>query len=200
MPFDRLDSDGGEIEGTGLGLALSKRLVEVMGGVIGIDSVLEKGSTFWVDLPLAESPLTTRKPMQTLEAPTATAIKTSSVLCIEDNPSNLQLIENIFQRQPNIKLLTALQGRLGITLAREHHPDVVLLDLHLPDIHGSEVVDELQNDESTRDIPVIILSADATPSQIERLKKQGIREYLTKPLNVRQFLDAVAKALNQEKR
>ena len=169
-------------------------------------AVAATGSGPWASCQPAASPVEsaagevgTGQPDRT-EGAGPTAIKTSSVLCIEDNPSNLQLIENIFQRQPNIKLLTALQGRLGITLAREHHPDVVLLDLHLPDIHGSEVVDELQNDESTRDIPVIILSADATPSQIERLKKQGIREYLTKPLNVRQFLDAVAKALNQEKR
>jgi CheY-like chemotaxis protein len=112
---------------------------------------------------------------------------THTVLYVEDNLSNLTLIEHLLADHAEIKLITAMQGRLGLDLARQHHPDLILLDLHLPDMPGWEVLAQLQSDDATRNIPVVAVSADATPRQIERLLKAGARAYLTKPLEVDRF-------------
>jgi CheY-like chemotaxis protein len=117
------------------------------------------------------------------------------VLCIEDNPSNLELIEQIFAGRPQIAVMTALQGALGLELAREHIPDLVLLDLDLPDMSGSEVLARLQADPATEDLPVVIVSADATESQSKRMLASGAHAYITKPLNVAELLNIVDHAL-----
>jgi CheY-like chemotaxis protein len=110
------------------------------------------------------------------------------VLCIEDNLSNLRLVERVVRQRPGVRLLSAAQGQAGVAMAREHKPDLILLDLHLPDISGDEVLRQLHQHESTSDIPVAVISADATPGRIQRLLDSGVNDYLTKPLDVRQFL------------
>jgi PAS domain S-box-containing protein len=200
-PFERLGAEQTNTEGTGLGLALSKGLVEAMSGTIGVESVMGQGSAFWVELPLVEGPLEQLARTNGLETVEEDGHdKHCTVLYIEDNLSNLTLVETIFQRRPDIKLLVAMQGRLGLTLARDHRPDLILLDLNLPDIPGDEVLRHLQDIPEMRKTPVIMISADATPGQIERLLAAGAHSYLTKPLNVRQFLEAVDEVLQVGKR
>jgi len=195
-PFDRLDTEQSDVEGTGLGLALSKRLMEVMGGRIGAESVVGQGSTFWVELPVVEGPVGQLHRMGSgLLPPTHAPGKAKTVLYVEDNLSNLQLVEQILTHRPAIRLLTAMQGRLGLDLAREHRPDLILLDLNLPDLHGSQMLSLLQADPQTQEIPVVMISADATPHQIEHFLAAGVRAYLTKPIDVKQFLQVMDEIL-----
>ncbi len=125
--------------------------------------------------------------------------ETYTVVYIEDNLSNLRLVQRIMAHRPEIKLLAAMQGRLGMELACEHRPDLILLDLHLPDVRGDEVLRHLQEDPETRAIPVIMISADATPGQIERLLAAGAHAYLTKPIDVQKFLQVFEETLEQGK-
>jgi PAS domain S-box-containing protein len=202
-PFERLGAANSEIEGTGLGLVLSQRLMTVMGGTLTVESTLGQGTTFTVSLPRTTSPEEQLTNWPEENGPQGSASlhagqpdqNTCSVLCIEDNPSNLRLMEAIFESRPEITLLTAIQGSIGLDLARQHEPDLILLDLNLPDIHGSEVLTRLQQSALTRDIPVVIISADATPNQVERLLAAGAKAYLTKPLNVGELLQVTDKFL-----
>ena len=186
-PFDRLGAEYSAIEGTGLGLALSQRLMHAMGGSISASSTLGRGSTFWVELPCAESPLAAGREGLLEQQERHVFDGKRKILYIEDNLSNLTLIEEILREQPEIELLSAMQGQLGLDLARKHLPDLILLDLHLPDLPGWEVLSRLRSQEDTRDIPVVIISADATNRQIEQLMATGARAYLTKPLDVNEF-------------
>jgi PAS domain S-box-containing protein len=202
VPFERLGADQQGVEGAGIGLSICQRLVEAMNGRIGVHSVENEGSTFWVELPGAEDPLRSFERGEA-DAPSAPEEATSPrpsrvVLCIEDNLSNLKLIEHVLARRPEIQLLPAMQGRRGLELAREQKPDMILLDLHLPDMAGDEVLRHLRAQPETRDIPVVILSADATPGQIERLLAAGARDYLTKPLDVKRFLGVVEEVLKTD--
>jgi PAS domain S-box-containing protein len=195
MPFERLGAEQSNVEGTGLGLALSQRLMQAMGGSIGVDSTTGKGSKFWIELPCTASPLPKAALQKKVAARDPHAIGANrKVLYIEDNLSNLTLIEELLQERPDIELLTAMQGKLGLELARQHLPDLVLLDLHLPDIHGHEVIRELKSFDATRAVPVVVISADATASQIERLLAAGATTYLTKPLDVSEFFRVIDKA------
>jgi len=190
-PFERLGAEQTGIEGTGLGLALSKRLVEAMRGTLGVDTAVGRGSTFWVEFPSTETPSKVEEPgsEERVTSPAAAARDTFTVLYIEDNLSSVELIQRLLGRADQTKLLSAMQGRLGLDLAREHRPDLILLDLNLPDIQGPEVMRLLKADPKTSPIPVIVISADATSAQIRRLLDAGARAYLTKPLDVRKFLD-----------
>jgi len=190
QPFDRLGAEATEVQGTGLGLALSKTLVEAMGGAMGVESEVGVGSTFWVEMPVVEAPTERMRRTNPLHLASRTTQATArTVLYIEDNLSNLRLVEQILVHRPNIRLITAMQGGLSIDLAREHQPDLILLDMNLPDLHGSQVLKELQADARTRAIPVVVISADATPGQVERLVAAGARAYLTKPFEIKQFLE-----------
>ncbi|HEX5870494.1 MAG TPA: PAS domain S-box protein, partial [Longimicrobium sp.] len=196
VPFSRLGAEGSGIEGSGLGLALSQRLVQLMDGQLRVESTVGQGSTFWVELPVTESPRRSLEPGRTDAArPERAARPARTILYVEDNLANLDLVETILFERPEIDLIPALQGRLGLQLAREHQPHLILLDLHLPDISGEMVLHELRGDERTRDIPVLVISADATTRRVERLRSAGARDYLTKPLDVEQFLTAVDAAL-----
>jgi PAS domain S-box-containing protein len=189
-PFDRLGAERRGIEGTGLGLALSKSLVEVMGGTIGAASVGGQGSTFWIELPLAE-PQELEDAAAEVSEPLTASSEARTVLYIEDNLSNLQLVRGIFAYRPAVRLLSAMQGSLGLDLAREHRPDLILLDLHLPDMSGEELLDRLRRDPETSDLRVAIVSADASRSTLERLRRSGVTAFLTKPLDVPTFLETI---------
>lgn len=188
-PFDRLGAEQTGVEGTGLGLALCQRLVQAMHGSIGANSTIGLGSTFWVELASVDSPLTRVAAAKRDVPPAARRSEEDkrTILYVEDNLSNLTLIEQMLAERPHIQLMTAMQGQLGIELARQHSPDLILLDLHLPDLPGWDVLAHLQREESTRDIPVVIISADATSRQIDRLMEAGARAYLTKPLDMLEF-------------
>jgi CheY-like chemotaxis protein len=195
-PFDRLDVEQSGVEGTGLGLALCQRLMHAMGGDVGVHSVIGEGTAFWIDLPSVESPL--KALPQNREAATDEASRTEGgrILYIEDNLSNLTLVEQMLADQPHIELLTAMQGSLGLDLARKHLPDLILLDLHLPDLPGHEVLARLRQDKLTRDIPVVVISADATVRQIQRLMAAGARNYLTKPLDITEFFRVIDQTMH----
>jgi len=190
-PFERLSTAPTAVEGTGLGLALSKRLVDAMGGTIGVDSRPGEGSTFWVELPLAVVPPARprREARKHLEARGSDARLT--VLYIEDNLPNLELIQGVLTHRPAVRLISAMQGQLGLDLAREHRPGLILLDLHLPDLPGDEVLRRLRADPRTRGIPVVVISADVTPGQIDRMLGAGVAAYLTKPIDVRRLIELV---------
>ncbi|CAA9588839.1 MAG: hypothetical protein AVDCRST_MAG88-4456, partial [uncultured Thermomicrobiales bacterium] len=200
-PFERLGAEATGVEGTGLGLALSKRLVEAMRGTIGVDSTVGEGSTFWVEFPLADGPLAGLGRVEE-EAPSLAARHGAArtVLYIEDNLSNLSLVEHLLEQRPGIALLTAMQGGFGLHIARERQPDLILLDLNLPDMAGAEVLRLLRDDPRTSVIPVVVISADATPGRIERLLAAGATAYATKPLEVRRFLAILDEALGEGER
>ena len=188
-PFDRLGAELSNVEGTGLGLVLSQRLIHAMGGAIGVESGHGQGSMFWIELPRTKSPLEQTHLAKTTITRRRKRADTEKrkLLYIEDNLSNLTLIEEILEERSEIELLSAMQGQVGLDLARQHSPDLILLDLHLPDLPGWEVLSQLKLSETTADIPVVVISADATPSQIKRLIKAGAVSYLTKPLDVTEF-------------
>ena len=198
-PFDRLGVEQSGVEGTGLGLALCQRLMHAMGGDIGVQSALGKGSAFWIELPSVESPLSAL-PRDRRAAADLPATEGGKILYIEDNLSNLALVEQMLAEQPHIELLTAMQGGLGIDLARKHRPDLILLDLHLPDLRGHQVLARLRQDKLTREIPVVVISADATTRQIQRLMAAGARNYLTKPLDIGEFFRVIDEAMGNPDR
>jgi signal transduction histidine kinase/CheY-like chemotaxis protein len=204
VPFERLSNEQGSIEGTGLGLPLSKRLAEAMGGTLQVESAVDQGSTFWVELPLTEGPVQRAERQEQVEAaPQAEPDRAGpalTVLYIEDNLSNLQLVERVLSRRQGVKLISAMRPQLGLDLAGEHHPDLVLLDLHLPDMPGQEVLRRLRSNPKLADIPVVVLSADARPSLIRQLLQQGARAFLTKPLDVRELLGLLDTFAEQRER
>ena len=191
-PFERLGAELGETEGTGLGLALSKGLMERMGGAIRAENAAEGGAVFILELDRVESAVSE----SILDAARRTGEEqpqfgACTLLYIEDNLSNFQLIERVLAAQREVQLLPAMQGGLGMDLAERHQPDLILLDLHLPDIPGAELFARLQANPNTADIPVVVISADATDKQVKRLLEAGAADYLTKPLDLRRFLEVV---------
>ncbi|HXH07943.1 MAG TPA: PAS domain S-box protein [Vicinamibacterales bacterium] len=188
-PFDRLGAEQTGVEGTGLGLALSQRLVEAMGGTITVESAVGRGTTFTVELQRTNG--APEPPDGALAGDMREGLAADvrgTVLYIEDNLSNLRLVERILARRPGVTLLSAMQGRRGLELAHHHRPSLIILDLHLPDMPGTDVLTRLLADPRTSTLPVVILSADATPAQMSSLVERGARAYLTKPLDVRQLL------------
>ena len=196
VPFERLDAAVDGIEGTGLGLALSKQLVEAMGGLLLVDSTPGEGSTFSVDLAAVE-PVVLQQDRRSRSKRRTTRQYSGArrVLYLEDMVANIKLVEQILKQRPDVTLLPAMLGGLAIDLARQHQPDLALLDLHVADLDGEEVLRRLRSDPTTAGIPVIVLSADATASQIERLRALGADAYLTKPIAVEEFLETVDRFL-----
>lgn len=190
--FDRLGAETSDHRGIGLGLMLAGALVEAMGGTIGVESEVGVGSTFWVRLAAAEEPLTVVERQDVPEGTDGAELRPSrTVLYVEDNLTNVALLERILARRPSVRLVAAMQGRLGVQLACEHLPDMVLLDLHLPDMTGEAVLEALRTNEDTAGIPVVVMSADATEGQVRKLLAAGAREYLTKPLDVKRFMEVL---------
>ncbi len=197
QPFNRLGQEEGPEEGTGIGLVVTKQLVELMGGAIGVKSKVGVGSEFWFELNRDVMPSLVENgnsPKELIaEVPGDTVMK--SLLYVEDNPANLILVEQIIEDNPKMRMLSARDGHLGIAMARTHRPDVILMDINLPGISGFEALDILRNDPITRDIPVLAISANAMPRDIRMGKEAGFSDYLTKPIRVNEFLAAVTLAL-----
>jgi CheY-like chemotaxis protein len=170
--------------------------MHAMQGSIGVETTVGKGSTFWIELAATECPLQ-RIAAQKNNIPTQqkklACDQKRKVLYIEDNVSNLNLMEQMLEEKPEIELMTAIQGKIGLDLARQHSPDLILLDLHLPDLPGWDVLSQLQASETTKNIPAIVVSADATKRQIDRLMAAGAHGYLTKPLNIEEFFQVLEK-------
>jgi signal transduction histidine kinase/ActR/RegA family two-component response regulator len=188
QPFDRLGMEATSVEGVGLGLSLSKVLVEAMAGSISVRSVVGEGTTFRLEVPATSAPAGGWEPQRVLDDPKTTIPLEGRVLYIEDNESNVRLVRRIVERRPGVELLTAAQGSIGVELAQHHDPALVLLDLHLPDMHGADVLAQLRATPRTAGLPVVILSADATAEQVTRLFAAGASDYLTKPLDVAKVL------------
>lgn len=204
IPFERLGRESGPIEGTGIGLSIAKRLIEMLNGNIGYETEEGQGSTFWVDIPLSDerqsassSDNSASKAVLEEPDPAPSGRNTKLLLYIEDDPDNQSLMQHILARLPEVKieLLTAHNAELGIDLAREHHPDVILLDINLPGMSGLEAVRQLKAKQETHAIPVIAISADATPQAIETAMNCGFEAYITKPINVKELQGTVSKFL-----
>ena len=196
-PFDRLGAESSGVEGTGLGLSLSRVLAEAMGGSISVRSEEGKGSRFRINLARIEAPQPlSDKPGEAPPPGGAEGIKTT-VLVIEDNLTNTKLLERFFTRNPEINLITTMQGRTGLQLAADHKPNVILLDLNLPDMHGFEVLTAIRKDPELMRIPVIIMSADGFDAQVKKMMGAGAFRYLTKPFALTDLTEAIDAAVSQ---
>ena len=190
--FDRLGAEQTDVEGTGLGLALAKRLIEAMDGTIGVTSELGIGSTFTVELPAAINPIACVEEAEVVAHSAAQPLsRKHRILYVEDNLSNMTLVQRVLARRDDVELIPAMQGGLALDLARLHRPDMILLDLHLPDMSGENVLRQLRSTPDCRNIPVVVLSADATPGQKDKLLAAGARAYITKPLDIKPFIQVV---------
>jgi CheY-like chemotaxis protein len=198
QPFNRLGKEAGIEEGTGIGLVVAKQLVELMGGTIGVESAVGAGTVFWTELSLCDPPQVSDQIADSVEgqphSPAAGAT-VHTLLYVEDNPANLQLVEELIKRRPDLRLLSATDGNLGIELAHEFLPEVILMDINLPGISGIEVMKILRADPTTAKIPIVAISANAIPGDINRGLDAGFFRYLTKPIVVGEFMDALSMAL-----
>jgi len=198
QPFNRLGQEVSGEEGTGIGLVVAKRLVELMGGTIGVESTVGVGSTFWFELIAVVEPCLAPENGNITALPQTHAPRTAgqhTLLYVEDNPANMQLVEQVIARHPDIRLLTAVNGFGGIELALASVPEVILMDINLPDISGFEALKILRADPATAHIPIIAISANAMPINIEKGIKAGFFRYITKPIKVDEFMEALDVAL-----
>jgi CheY-like chemotaxis protein len=203
QPFNRLGRDGSGIEGSGIGLMLTKRLVELMGGMIGVHSTPGAGSTFWVDLrSVAPTQLELAAAAPRLPAPVGSApaaLTTSTILCVDDNRANLALLTEALSLRSDCLVLTATDGRAGVDMARSHRPDVILMDNNMPVMSGREAMRVLRADPLTAGIPVIAVSAAAMPNMVSSGLELGYFRYLVKPYDLVDLTDAVDAAIDASK-
>jgi CheY-like chemotaxis protein len=182
--------------GSGIGFALSRGIVQALKGDMGGESTLGQGSTFWIDLPVApNAPAPTLSPPLRRPLPALPEGKRYKLLYVEDEELNLQLVERVIAGLPEYELTCTMQGGRAVELAREHRPDLILLDLNLPDVSGEIVLAQIKDDESLRDIPVIMVTADVMGDRVERLLAGGALTYLTKPFRISEFLDIIRETL-----
>jgi PAS domain S-box-containing protein len=203
QPFNRLGQEANTEQGTGIGLTVSKRLIESMGSIIGVDSTVGKGSEFWVELGLTIEPQAFANVSAYIEAPSVQVqdnVQLYTLLYVEDNPANLMLVEDLIARRSDIRLLSARDGISGVELARTSLPDVILMDINLPGISGLQALNILAGDQTTAHIPVVALSANAIPRDIENGLEAGFIRYLTKPIKINEFMDTLNMALNYAKK
>jgi len=200
QPFNRLGQEAGEVEGTGIGLVVTKRLVELMDGEIGVTSTKGIGSLFWIDLP-ATAPVPrlvagteSTTVLDSTDSP-ANAADSRTLLYIEDNPANLKLVEELIRFRPNLRLISTSDGLMGIELAKSHRPDFILMDINLPGISGHEARKTLQTNPKTMSIPIIAITANAQERDIQKGLEAGFFRYLTKPINLEEFNEAIDSAL-----
>ena len=199
QPFNRLGQEAGQEEGAGIGLVVAKQLVEAMGGSIGAASTVSVGSEFWIELKTTHAPEFTvaegERAAPRLPQETGGTLQ-RTVLYVEDNPANMELVRQLIARRPDLRLLTATDGILGIASARAHQPDVILMDVNMPGMNGIEALKILRADPSTAHIPIVGISANAMPQDIEKGLEHGFFYYVTKPIHVNQFMETLDAALN----
>jgi len=195
QPFNRLGKESGIEEGTGIGLMVSKQLVELMKGGISVESTVGVGSSFWIELNLTGEPQSAAVAPKVIADAPAPAAQMRTLLYVEDNPANLMLVEDLVARRPDMRLLSAADGNRGVEIARAARPDVILMDINLPGISGIQALKLLRADPATARIPVVALSANAIPRDIEKGLAAGFFRYLTKPIKVDEFMDTVDLAL-----
>jgi len=198
QPFNRLGQGAGGVAGTGIGLVVTKRLAELMEGVLGVESTVGVGSVFWCELISAVAPQLKIKNGEveaSIRPPLPAGMPQRTLLYVEDNPANMELVEQLIARRPDMRLLTAVNGTLGVEIARATRPQVILMDINLPGISGIEAVTILRADPATAHIPVVALSANAMPRDIEKALEAGFFRYLTKPIKVKEFMDTLNAAL-----
>jgi CheY-like chemotaxis protein/anti-sigma regulatory factor (Ser/Thr protein kinase) len=201
QPFNRLGQENGTEEGTGMGLVVAKQLVELMGGSIGVESTVGTGSKFWIELMRDEAPYHSAAdttPPEPASSPLPNAAP-RTLLYVEDNPANLMLVDHIIKANTDVQMLSARDAYLGISMAREHLPDVILMDINLPGMSGIEALKILLVDPATKNIPVVALSANAMQNDIERGLEAGFFRYLTKPIKINEFLMALDEAMDYSK-
>jgi CheY-like chemotaxis protein len=199
QPFNRLGQEIGAEEGTGIGLVVTKRLVELMGGRLGVDSTVGLGSVFWVELAVTAAPQLARLESQhpaPMRPAAAHGTPLRTLLYVEDNPANLELVEQLVVRRQDLRLLSAADANAGIEFARAYLPAVILMDINLPGMSGLEAMMVLRADPATSHIPIIALSANAVPRDIEKAIEAGFMDYLTKPIKLNEFMDALDTALD----
>jgi PAS domain S-box-containing protein len=197
-PFNRLGQEAGSVAGTGIGLVVTKRLAELMDGTLGVESDVGIGSVFWCELLSASAPQ-----LDIVNAAAASPFipepsfsgRQRTLLYVEDNPANLSLVEQLIARRTDIQLLTAVNGSLGVELARQALPEVILMDINLPGISGLEALKILREDSATAQIPIVALSANAMLRDIEKGMEAGFFRYLTKPIKVKEFMETLDIAL-----
>lgn len=203
QPFNRLGQEAGTAEGTGIGLVVTKQLVEMMGGTVGVESTVGEGSVFWIELEVSTAPVMQFDATdgvaiaKQLHSAADTMLSQRTLLYVEDNPANLDLVTQLLSRRSDLKLLTAIDGNLGVQMARAYLPDVILMDINLPGITGYDALQILRTDPATAHIPVLALSANADPRDIDNALKAGFFQYLTKPIRIHEFMESLDFALDE---
>lgn len=200
-PFNRLGNENSAVEGTGIGLTITKHLVEMMGGTISVQSTPGKGSKFSIVFAVGKQLTSAVEDLvisPSKKIPGRTDEQKWTLLYVEDNPANLMLVEQILQTRPDIKLLSAPQAQMGIELANAHKPDLILMDINMPEMDGITAMKKLQNYEETRDIPVIAVSANAMESDIKKALDAGFKAYIIKPFDIPKFYMEIDRFLEPE--